>query len=93
MGGRSKLPQQHLGFGKLQVHRGNENWDDLEEGGMFCTSTKGETQTLSGHVTIPDIWALFATTVLANEGTEAQEAMPAQRLLPQLWRPLNTLQM
>lgn len=25
---------------------------------------------------ISDIWTLFATTVLANKGTEAQEAMP-----------------
>lgn len=92
MGGRSKSPQQYLGFGKLQVHRGNESWDDLEEEGTLCTSAKWETQVLSRRVNIPDIWALFATTVLANEGTEAQEAMPAQRLLPQLWRLLNTLQ-
>lgn len=76
MGGRSKSPQQHLGFGKLQEHRGNESWDDLEEEGTLCTSAKWETQALSGHVNIPDIWALFATIVLANEGTEAQEAMP-----------------
>lgn len=92
MGGRSKSPQQHLGFGNLQEHRGNESWDDLEEEETLCTSAKWETQALSGLVNIPDIWVLFATTVLANKGTEAQEAMPAQRLLPQLWRLLNTLQ-